>query len=208
MHSEIKQNYIEKLRLVSLGLLEALDQDIKIMLREHARDGLVGSGATIKKTMDFIAQGNSSLYQAVLTHLSTLNPRFYPQLEPDVQALAKAAQDIFKKESLACLKKSTEIARNPQLYERMLPEVEAAMATDLANFQNSLNAAALELKLSTSTPLPTKVFWSLEAVLLLVSMFIAGMWYKDPNGNYEPILVSLGLVIPLLAIGIKISAKK
>jgi len=28
------------------------------------------------------------------------------------------------------------------------------------------------------------------------------------NGNYEPILVGLGLIIPLLAIGIKLSAKK
>jgi len=208
MHPEIKQNYTEKLRLVTIKLLGILDQNIKVMLAEHSRDGLLGSGATIKKTMNFIAQENSNLYQEVLNHLGTLNQKYYPQLESDVKKLAKTAQEKFKQESLVRFKKSTEIARHPQLYERMLPEVEAAMATDLANFQNTLNTTVLDLKLSSSIAPLTKTLLGLEAALILISIFIAGMWYKDPTGNYEPILVGLGLVITLNAIGIKHSAKK
>ena len=208
MNPEIKQNFIEKLRLVSQDLLDTLDQDIKVMLAEHSRDGLVRSGATIKKTMNFIAKGNANLYHEVLGHLGTLKTNYYPQLEYDVQEFANEAQESFKKETLTRLKKSTEIAGNPQLYERMLPDVENSMATDLAKFQNSLNALALELKLNTKMPPTIKALWALEAALLLVSVFIAGMWYVDPEGNYEPILVALGLVISLMAIGIKFGAKK
>lgn len=150
MDPEIRQNYIEKLRLVTLALLDVLDQDIKVMLAEHSSRGLLGSGATIKKTMDFIAKGNARLYQEALDHLRVLNPSFHPQLESEVEDLARVAQETFRRESLTRLKKSTEIARNPRLFERMIPEVEAAMDIDLANFQNSLNAVTLASKLSTS----------------------------------------------------------
>ena len=208
MHQETKQNFIEKLRLVCGELLNELDNEIKIMLAEHSRDGLLASGATIKKTMNFIAKGNASLYGAVLDYLKNANVAYSPQLESDIQELANTTQKIFKSESLNRLKKSTEIARSAELYERMVTEVEAGMGTDLANFQNLLNSAVLELKLGSHMPPLTKVFWCLEAVLLLVSMFVAGMWYKDPKGNYEPILVGLGLVIPIIAVLIKLNQHK
>jgi len=208
MNLEIKQNFSEKLRLVSQKSLDTLDQDIKVMLAEHARDGLLGSGATIKRTMDFIATGNSRLYQEVIKHLGTLNPRYNAQLEADVQDLAERVQESYKKESLIRLQKSTEIARNPKLYERMVPEVEGSMATDLANFHNSLSAFVLNLKRKNKISAIEKGLWCFEGLLLLLSMFIAGMWFKDPDGNYEPILVGLGFVIPLLAIGIKLGTKK
>ena len=90
----------------------------------------------------------------------------------------------------------------------MLPDVESNMATDLARFQNHLNATAVQLKLEHRKSLTEKFFWGFEGLLILVSMFITGMWYKDPTGNYEPILACLGLAIPLIALGIKLSGKK
>ena len=208
MNPEIKQNFSEKLRLVIQELLTNLDQEIKAMLAEHSRDGLIGSGATIKKTMGFIAAGNALLYEKVIKHLGTLNQSYNDQLEAEVQSLAMEAQASFKAESLKRLQKSTEIARNPKLYERMAPEVESSMATDYANFQNSLNVIVLDLKHKNYMSPVIKGLWYLEGFLLLASMFISGMWFKDPSGNYEPILVGLGFVIPLLAVGIKIGTKK
>jgi hypothetical protein len=146
MNPEIKQNFNVKLRLFSQTLLEALDKKIEVMLAEHARDGLLRSGSTIKRTMDFISSGNSSLYQEVINHLGTLHLRYYPLLESEVQDLARSAQEQFKQESLKRLQKSTEIAGKPKLYERMVPDVESSMANDLANFQNSLNSIVLVLK--------------------------------------------------------------
>ncbi|WP_101757984.1 hypothetical protein [Oceanicoccus sp. KOV_DT_Chl] len=208
MHPEIKENYVEKLRLATLDKIDELENKFKAMLALHSAKGRLGSGDTIKKTMDYIAQGNADLYQVTIDHLQSLKPEFHPQLEHEVQALAKSAQESFKTESLIYFQKSTEHARNPKLYERLLPDVEANMEAELAKFKNSLNAAVLQLKLNNHMPPFTKFLWGIEAVLLLISMFIAGMWYKEPTGNYEPILVILGLIIPLIAVGIKFGAKK
>ena len=210
MKSDIQQNYAEKLRIVVTELLSELDQNIKLMLAEHSRDGNLGSGDTIKKTMEYISAGNARFYQKALDHLFYLSPEYHQQLESEIQGLAKPAQNSFKQEALQRLKKSTEIARSPNLYERMLPDIESSMATDFAHFQNSLNSAVIALNQQQNPAMSamTKVLWALEAILLTVSVIISGMWFNDPEGNYEPILVGLGLVIPLIAVGIKLSAKK
>ena len=208
MNREIKENFQEKLRLVNLELLHSLDKKIKQMLAEHSRDGLLASGATIKRTMDFIAEENANLYSMVLDHLSILRPGFYPELESDIQSLAKVAQESYKKESFLRLEQSTKTARNHKLFERMLPEVEAGMASDLAKFQNSLNAVALDIKHNSTVKPSVKFLLGVEFLLLLLSAFIAGLWYNDPNGNYEPILAGLGLVIPTIGVILAYHHKK
>ena len=208
MHPEIKENYQEKLRLTVADIISELGEKFKAMLAKHAAEGMLRSGNTIKRTMDFIAEGNTKLFQETLEYLRSLDLTYYPQIETDIQGLTKSAQELYKTEALVILQKSTEHAANPKLYERMLPDVEASMATDLAKFHNQLNATTVQLKLSNIKSPTEKFLWGFEGVLLLISMFISGMWYKDPTGNYEPILVGLGLAIPLVALGIKLSGKK
>lgn len=208
MNPEIKENFDEKLRLTNVEITKTLDKQIRTMLAEHSRDGMLGSGSTIRKTMDLIEAGSSNLYQTVLDHLCALTIDYSPMLETEIRAVAKSAHDSYKEVALDRLNKSTVVARNPQLYERIMPDVKSGFATDMANFHNSLNIAIIELKQKVTMPISTKVIWSMEASLILASMFIAGMWYKDPGGNYEPIVVGLALVIPLLAIFARFSAKK
>jgi hypothetical protein len=207
MHPEIKENYQEKLRLTVAEIISDLGDKFKAMLAKHSAEGMLKSGNTIKRTMDFIAEGNSQLFQETLEYLRSLDLTYYPQLESDIQGLAKTAQESYKTEAFTLLQKSTEHAGNPKLYERMLPDVESSMATDLAKFQNHLNATAVQLKLKHRKSLTEKFFWGFEGLLILTLMFISGMWYKDSTGNYEPIIVGLGLVIPLIALGIKFSGK-
>jgi hypothetical protein len=208
MNSDIKENFAEKLRLANIEIIKSLDKQIRTMLAEHSRDGMLGSGNTIRKTMDLIEIGSSKLYQTVLDHLCTFTIGYTPMLETEIRALAKSAHDNYQVSALEKLNQSTVVARSPQLFERMLPEVKSGFATDMANFNNTLNVAILELKQSTTMPTSTKILWGIEAMLLLASMFIAGMWYKDPQGNYEPVVVGLTLVITLLAIIARFSAKK
>jgi len=207
MNQEIKENFRAKLRLVVRDLLESLDKNFKKMLAEHSRDGLLGSGNTIRKTMDFISLENSNFYREVMKHMQTLKLQYYPAIETDVQNLAKDVQVSFKNKCFKILRKSTEVARSPKLYERMLPEVESSMDDDLANFQNTLNAFVINLKQQKSTSNIEKGTWIIEGLLLLVSMFLAGMWYQNPNGNYEPVLVGLGLTISLIALWLKFGRK-
>jgi hypothetical protein len=208
MSPEMKENFEEKLRLANVEITKTLDKQIGAMLAEHSRDGMLGSGNTIGKTMDLIEMGSSKLYQTVLDHLCILTIGYSPMLETEIRAVAKSAHDSYKEVALDRLNKSTVVARAPQLYERMLPDVKSGFATDMANFHNSLNVAILEIKQKATMPISTKILWSIEAFLILASMFIAGMWYQDPGGNYEPIVVGLALVIPLLAVMAKFRAKK
>ena len=208
MHPEIKENFQEKLRLVVDDLIRSLDDDIRAMLAKHAAEGRLRSGDTIKRTMDFISEGNSKLFQAVIDHIHSMEISYYQNIENDIHALASSAQESYKSEALPRFKKSTEQANISNLYQRMLPDVKSGMATDLATFQNSLNSEVVKLKLSTSMSPLEKWLWGFEAILLLISMLIVGMWLKDPEGNYEPILVGLGIIVSLLPLGIKLSAKK
>jgi hypothetical protein len=209
MHPDIKENYRERLRLAFNDSIQSLSGKFEAMLALHAAEGRLGSGGTIKSTMDFIVEENAELYRVAIEHLKSLNPDYYPKLESDVLTLVKAVQESFSAEGEKYLQKGTERARRPDLYERMLPDVEAGMASELAKFQNSLNVAILNLKANRKMSPLLKTFWGVEALVILTSMFIAGMWYKDPDGVYEPILVGLGLTIPLVAVGIKlVSAKR
>jgi hypothetical protein len=208
MHPDIKENYQEKIRLTIAEIIVELGEKFKAMLAKHAAEGMIGSGSTIKRTMDFIAEGNANLYKEILGYFQALDIAYSPQLETDIQELAKSAQKLYKAEAFALLKKGTKHAGSPELYERMLSDVEASMATDIAKFHNQLNATLVKLMLSNRKS-PTEIFlWSIEGVLLLILMFISGMWYKDPTGNYEPVIVGLGFSIPLIALGIKSSRNK
>lgn len=208
MHSEIKESFREKLRLTVVDVVSNLDVELKAMYTKHSAEGMLRSGNTIKKAMDLISKGNTRIYDETLEYVSALNLSYYPSIESDIQQLTISAQESYKSEALARFKTSTETAGDPKLFDRMLSEVESDMAKDLAKFQNKLNSAAVQIKLSKTTSPIEKVFWVIEGILLLVSMFIAGMWYKDPTGNFEPVLVGLGLAISLLALAFKFGAKK
>jgi len=208
MHKEFRENYEEKLRLVVNSLIEDLEQKYKAMLAEHSAKGRLRSGDTIKRTMDFITDLNRIIYKETITHLSVLNLEFSNGLESTIQSIAQHSHLSYKKEALTYLENATTVGGKPQLYERMLPEVEATMSTHAAEFQNSLNAAVMQLKRNREMSTVIKALWATEATIAMVSLFTAGMWFKDPSGNYEPIIVGLGFVFTLIAIGIKIGAKK
>lgn len=207
MTSKQIENFREKLRLATRQLLEALQSDYKLMLREHSKDGKIGSGDTVSKTMKNISARHAELYTRVLNHLVALDPKFTNELESEVQELAQSAQVVFKVEAIKLFKESTVMAKSPNLFDRLLPELESSMAADFANFQNALNTATLQIKHKTTVPPLAKALWAVELMLLLIAAGVAGMWYKDPTGNYEPIIVGLGLVIPLVGVAIKLSSK-
>ena len=204
MHPEIEENMKEKLRLLVVDLISAVEKKMQLMMADHSAKGMLKSGNTIKKTMDYISEENKTLYKESINYLNESSLNYHPELEINVQKLVKEAHETYKNDVLVRFQKSTDVVGNPNLYQRMLPEIESSMASDLAKFQNELNLLLAKLKhANKATPL-TIAMWAIEGILLLISVFIAGMWYKNPNGNYEPILVSLGCLMPLLAICMKV----
>jgi hypothetical protein len=208
MHPDIKANFSEKLELTVADLSQQLSEDFIAMVNMHASQQRLSSGDTIKNTMELISKVDSKLFQVAMEHVSSLNLDYSDQLESEVENLVTKAQENLKAEALAFYKKSTEHAKSPQLYALLLPDLEATMYSDLAKFKNSLNSNILQFKLNIQTPTKIKALYFLEALLLLLSMFVAGMWFKDPSGNYEPIIVILALIIPLIAVFIKMGSKR
>jgi len=197
MKSEIKQNFEEKLRLLNSQLLSSLDANIKTMMAEHARDGMVKSGNTIKRTMGFITTENSNLYHEITKHLETLKPDYYPSLESDIILMASSTQKAFKSEALQRLSKTINLIGKQDLYSSMVSEVENTMANQLATFQNNLNAAVLNIKPSKKSPLKT-LLWCCEVVFVIALFLVFILQSKNPSGNYGPAFIALGIIIPLI----------
>lgn len=208
MNIHTKQNFEEKIRLILIESVSSLEEDFELMLRKHAADGMIRSGNTIKATMNMIAELTEKLYSDIMSYVDVLNLRYSSTIEADISALALNAQKKLKIETIAKLQKSTEMAGNPKLFERMLPDVEANMANKLATFQNNLNAKVIELKQNTEKSPLEKSLWVIEFIVLAISIFVSGMWFNDPQGNYEPLLVGFALVMPLIYLIIRRVAKQ
>lgn len=203
MNIDSRQNFEEKIRLILIDSTSTLEEKFELMLRKHAADGLLRSGNTIKETMNMIAELTAKIYSEILTYIDALNLKYYSSLEDDISKLAQDAQNQFKIETIAKLDKSTEMAGNPKLFERMLPDVEAEMANSLAIFQNSLNAKILDLKQNTVKSPLERTLWTVEFIFLAISIFVAGMWFNEPDGNYEPFIVGLTSAMLLILLIIR-----
>ena len=208
MNIHTKQNFEEKIRLILIELVSSLENNFKLMLRKHAADGMIRSGQTIKATMNMIADLTEKLYTDIMSYVDILNLKYFPTIEADISALALNAQQKLKIETIEKLQKSTEMAGSPNLFERMLPDVEADMANKLATFQNNLNAKVIELKQNTEKSPFEKSLWVIEFIVLAISIFVSGMWFNDPQGNYEPLLVGFALIMPLIYLIIRCVAKQ
>jgi hypothetical protein len=208
MNIDSKQNFEEKIRLILIESTSTLEEKFELMINRHAADGLLGSGSTIKKTMNMIAELTAKVYSEIISYIDTLNLKYYSSLEADVAKLALDAQQKFKIETIATLEKSTKVAGSPKLFERILPEVEAEMANNLAIFQNNLNAKILELKQHTVKSPIERALWVVEFIFLAISIFVSGMWFNDPAGNYEPFLVGLLSVMSLILLIIRRMSKQ
>ncbi len=208
MYPEIEENLKEKLRLLVSDLISTVEEKIRLMMAEHSANGMLRSGNTIKLTMDYISDVNKLLYKESINYLHEASLTYHPELELKVQKSVKVAHESYKKEVLAHFQTSTNIAGKPDLYLRMLPEIEAGMASDLAKFQNELNLISEKLRRNNEASRLKTAIWVIEGVLLLASVSIASMWYKEPSGNYEPILFGIGCIMSLIPICTKLYTKR
>lgn len=148
MNPEIKQNYQEKLRLVVVDSINDLSNEIEAMLRKQSAKGKIRSGNTINLAMDLISKSNAEIFEKTINHLNFLDITYYPAIESDIQSLVKSAQELFKTDALIRFQAIIETTGFSKKIETMLPTLESKMASDLAKFQNNLNAACIKLKLN------------------------------------------------------------
>ncbi len=199
MDRDYKKNYDEKIKLILDNLNASIDHDFSSMLAKHSANGQLRSGNTISETINIIMSSNNQLLLNVLDHMNTLKMQYYPMIETHILQIAQHAQDIFKLKAYDIFAKSTKQSGKPELYDRMLPNLEENMAKIFAEFRNRLNSTVIELKRKSLVSATAKILWRIDAVLLFVSAIIAGMWIENPSGNFEPILAGLTILIMFIA---------
>jgi len=200
---EIKQNFENKLQLVLADLLKSLDDKIGSMRILHTSKGTLKSSQTIKETVRFISRGNKNLYQAIINHIKTLSLCYYPELEFDIQQLAKNTQIQFKTESLEKLKNIVnESMGSLRLIDRISDEIKQEMKNDLANFQNELNTVTLNLRAQNHKSKSKKVMGYFQNIILPILMLTFGMLFNkeeisDIRNIVLAILVPVILLVPI-----------
>ncbi|EOX4815537.1 hypothetical protein ACFKIV_004603, partial [Vibrio alginolyticus] len=208
MKNEIKQNLKVKLELISDELMTSLDTEFEALLRRNSADGMLRSGKTIKDTMELVSRLDSNLYSSALVHIDSLNIQYSSSLESDISCLVSEAKTRFAKKVLSVFQRSTEIAGKPDLYEALLPDLMSEISATRTNFENQLNLKIIELKrVHIKTPLEIGL-WVLELVVIALLIFISGMWFSDPEGNYEPLFAGLGLLVPFIYVLIRRTSKQ
>jgi len=208
MNPKILKNFEENLRIESRSLLQDLDFNIDRMFAEHARDGKLRSGSTIKCGMDYVAEASSNLFKLSIDFVSKGFPSLTSDSEQVISGTVSRVHNTLLKKALEQFRKCCKVSGKPDLYDRMLPELETQIAAGKARFLNELNLAIVESGLQKEVPLFDKASWIVELLLTIISIFIAGMWFANPEGNYEPLLVVLALVITLNGIIIKLRWSK
>jgi len=121
-------------------LLEKLDADYEAMLRRHSEDGLLRSGNTIKKAMELVSNGADEL-KVFLIEQSTwvIDKSIYVPLSigDDLIKLNVKYFEMYMEQSEGYVSKASKVAGQPKLFDRVYPDVEAAV-------NRSLNEAKLE----------------------------------------------------------------
>lgn len=200
MDSELTKNFERKINHSIELILQSLDEEFESMLRTHSSKGLLRSGNTISSAMDLAGKLLEKYFVQAIEHINYLQFSYSDNLETDISKLVHNASEPLKEQLLVKFRKSTEVAGKPNLYERLLPELNQSFQQIQSAFEISLNSNVLLLKAAQKRSTLEKGLWLLELTILLCLFFIGGMWFNDPNGNYEPLFVTLLLVMPTIGL--------
>ena len=181
------ENIQGRIEILKTELIDNLDRNIERMKAEHAAQGLLNSGASIKRVMEEINSLVSSYYSDLFGHIkkhpltfsSTLEGELKEQINEGLASISPLAN-----ERLVAI---TKFVQKPDLYERMLPEVEDENNKIKKRFENDLNAFVIELKQSSESAMKP---W--EAELLKIWHYVT----KGKRKIFILPIVAISIIIP------------
>lgn len=208
MKNEFRVNFEEKLRLLSDELVISFESDFEALLSRHSAEGMLRSGKTIKATMKLISKLDRKLYTEVILYIDSIKLEYYSSLEVEFSNLVESAKKCIEPKVLIVFQKCTTIAGKPELYERFLLDIVADNSAQKANFHNQLSLKVTELKNVQTKSSIEKGLWVFEILVMVSLIFISGMWFNDPDGNYEPLIIGLSFLLPLIYLLIRRTSKQ
>jgi hypothetical protein len=148
MEQGLLRNIQGRINILKNELIDDLDSNIERMMSEHSAKGLLRSGATIQRVIKEINSLVDSYYSDILAHLKYLPLKTSPTLEENLkQEIAEGLSSILQLANER-LSKITSVIKKPELYEIVLPSMEAENSKIQHRFENDLNAYLIDLSKS------------------------------------------------------------
>ncbi len=207
MDQSLIKNLQGRVDVLKGELIDDLDKNIERMKAEHSSKGLLRSGATIKKVMEGINNLVDSYYSDIFGHLKSLPLQVYPALEESLkQKIDEGISSILPlaNDRLSAI---TSFVQKPELYERMLPDVETENSKIKLRFENDLNAYLIDLlnaQEQNTKPWEDEVLklWRFATkgkrkvlTLPLVAIFILIPAFAGLSDSYSKILTKLSDIV-------------
>jgi hypothetical protein len=207
MDQSLIKNIQGRINVLKNELIDNLDENIERMKAEHSSKGLLRSGATIKKVMEEINSLVDSYYSDILEHLKSLPLKASAILEESLnQKIDEGISSILPlaNDRLSAI---TAFVQSSELYEKMLPDVEAENSKIKLRFENDLNAYLIDL---LNTQEQSTKPWEDEVLKLwrfttkgkrkvltfpLVAIFILMPAFAGLSDSYSKIFTKLSAIV-------------
>ncbi|MGH8563485.1 MAG: hypothetical protein ACREXW_05115 [Gammaproteobacteria bacterium] len=180
--------------------LGQLDDEIQSITNRNASKGMLQSGATIKEVMRACSEQMEARVSFMTTAVQQLPLDYTEDLRDSLRSLIHyyLPQDLgYISERLD---KIVRLAGDEKLVDRVTDDVKANREVAIKRLENEIDQYLIRLKKAAKLSTMDKVMFFVEAVALLGTVFLAGRWSVDPSGNYEPYIVTLGVLVPLLEV--------
>lgn len=185
--------------------VDALDRDIHALKASHAAKGLLKSGATLKqvrdlciKTLDGLAADLTSAVEAV-KHSKDIQLLKSPNIVAVFERVVPR-NTPFAHERLS---EAVKLVEQPNLLDGLHSDVVSHHADVTAELKTKVERLIIASRRPTD-----RVLLTIELSLLAVIAFIAGAWWRDPSGNYEPLLAIGSVLLALLEVARRVRNKE
>lgn len=207
MNNEQEEAYSESLRLLLVRALEWIKQEQKRIPAEQSAKGELRSGNTIKRLMTSIHESHAKLYVEAINAAKKSFPSYSPSILDTIIEAVDTILTQFENKVTNDFDKSCEAFGRKGIFERIEEDFKGEFITNRAEFRNDLQNYLIQFKNNEEKGRAPKVLIWIEVILLVAMALVAGMWFKDPEGNYEPLLIILGLPLSAIAVILKIRTK-
>ena len=190
MDQSLIKNIQGRISILKSELIDDLDQNINRMKAEHSAKGLLRSGASIKKVMEEINTLVDSYYSDILEHLKSLPLKTSSSLAGTLNREVEEGLSVITPLANERLSAITILVQKPDLYERILPDVEGENLKIKNRFENNLDAFLIDL---SNTKEQTAKPWEDE---------ILKIWRFATQGKRKKLtfpIVAIFILIPAVA---------
>jgi hypothetical protein len=205
-NKECISNLENKLQLELKSQILELDSAINAIKTSNAAKGALQSSATIKMVLSTCKDTMERRSTIVFDGIKSLPFEYSRDLYKKLVALSEKYFDEDVEEFKERVRKIATMANGERFIDRYLHNLFESNRDALDKLKNNLETHCIQLKNQGLSKLD-KVLLVIEGICLLATAFLAGQWSMNPKGNFEPYIVIIGVLVPLIELSRRIYKK-